>query len=127
MSNTAQQHAVALHELSKDKDDKQKSDIIQSLIQTLKKKKIFFMLPQIIKELQNINTREARENTIRVSTATKLTKEKQEEIKTRFGEGNYIFEENDGLIAGIIVQKNNTLLHATLSKAIMQLEKNLKV
>ena len=127
MPKNANQYAVAIYELSKNKTQSEQSDLIKSLIKTLKNNKSLFLLPSIIENIQAIIQKEEQKNTIRVSTPNKLTAEEKEEIKEQFGKGTYIFEENPESIAGLVVQKDSTLFHSTLSKATIQLEKNLIV
>ena len=127
MPKTATQYAVAIYELSKNQTQNKQSDLIKSLIKTLKQNKSLFLLPQIIKKIEDISQQESTTDKIRVSTPNKLTDEEKQEIKNKFGDGEYIFEENPESIAGLIIQKNNTLIHSTLSKATIQLENNLIV
>ena len=127
MPKTADQYASALYELSKDTTKEKQSDLVKLLIKTLKENKSLFLLPQIVKKLQAIIDKERERNLIRVSTPDKLTDEEKENIKLQFGEGEYIFEENDESIAGLIIQKNEKLFYSTLSKATIQLENKLIV
>lgn len=125
MQETAHNYATALYELSKDKTEQQKDDLIKSLLSTLKEKKILFYLPTILKKFEDLVNEEKQKNTIRVSTPHKLTSEQKEDIKEQFGSGEYIFEEDKKSIAGLVIQKNDKLLYSTLSKATIQLENKL--
>ncbi len=125
MPNTPYQYAAAIYELSINKTEEQQNDLIKSLIKNLKENNILFSLPQIIKDIENIKKKESYKNKIRVSTTDKLTDEQKNDIRKQFGDGKYIFEENEKSIAGLIIQKNDILFYSTLSKATMQLENKL--
>ena len=121
MPYSAQQYAIALDELSQQQNEQQQTTL-KNVVALLKKERTTALLPHIIKELAHLKEQRKKQQTIRVTTAHGLTEQEKNTIRQHFGKGTYSFTENPHCIAGVVVQKNNLVFYATLSRATKQLE-----
>ncbi len=125
MPYSYKQYSQAARELAQNKNESQQTEIAKRLLSMLKKEGSTRLLPNIIKELTNLEKRARERKTIRVTTAVELNQKEKEVIKKRFGEGSYNFTRDPKCIAGMVAQKDNSLFYSTLSKAVLQFKSGL--
>jgi len=121
MAYSARQYAQALHELSSDKPESEQKQHSAALAAHLKKEGRLGIMPEIIEHVQNLQSNETKRNTVRVAAANKLSAAEQEALKKQFPALHYEFTHDETLLAGIVVQRNNSVWYANLAKAAQQL------
>lgn len=121
MAYSAKQYAQALHELSSQQSESEQKKNTAALIAHLKKEGRLGIMPEIIEHLENLRSAETRRNTVRVASANELSAAEKETVKKQFPALHYEFSHDESLLAGIVVQKSNSVWYANLAKAAQQL------
>lgn len=121
MAYSARHYAQALYELASSQTEREQHQSVHALMARLKKEGRLGIAQEIMERVKTLN-REARErDTVRVASAEALSAEQQEMIKKQFPSSNHVFTTDESLIAGIVIQKNNSVWYANLAKAVGQL------
>lgn len=125
MPYSALQYATALFELEQTQTKKQQEQTLQTLLKHLAHTQQQGLVRDIIEKLENLKKQSQHQQTIYVTTAQPITDKEKRRVQTMFGEARYIFKEDQDLIAGIVIQKQNTVFYNTLKTTINGLKKQL--
>ena len=125
MPYSALQYATALFELEQTQTKEQQEQTLQTLLKHLAHTQQQGLLQDIIAKLENLKKQSQHQQTIYVTTAQPITDNEKKRVQEMFGEAQYIFKEDQGLIAGIVIQKQNTVFYNTLKTTINGLKKQL--
>lgn len=125
MPYSALQYATALYELEQTQTKEQQEQTLQALLQHLAHAQQQGLLQDIVKKLENLKKQSQHQHAVYVTTAQPITDNEKQQIKAMFGEARYVFKEDPDLIAGTVIQKQNTVFYNTLKTTINGLKKNL--
>ena len=125
MPYSAFQYATALFELEQTQTKKQQEQTLQTLLQRLARTHQTGMVQNIVDNLEHLKKQSRQQETTYVTTAQPITDKEKQRIQKMFGESRYVFKEDPTLIAGTVVQKQNTLFYNTLKTTINGLRKEI--
>ena len=125
MPYSALQYATALYELEQTQSKEQQEQTLQTLLQHLANTQQQGLLQDIVTKLENLKKQSQDQKTVYVTTAQPITDNEKQRIQTMFGEVRYVFKEDPDLIAGTVIQKQNTVFYNTLKTTINGLKNTL--
>ena len=125
MSYSVFQYATALHELAQTQTQDQQKQTLQTLLKHLAHTQQQGLLQDIVLKLEEIKKQSQEQNKVYVTTASPITEQEKQQVQAMFGESEYIFKQDPELIAGMVVQKQNTVLYNTLKTTISGLKKEI--
>lgn len=121
MAYSARHYAKALYELASDQTEAEQKATIHSLFERLKGEGRMGIASEIMARVEELNNQAKRQNTVRVASAEALSTQQQEALKKQFPATTHEFTTDESLIAGVVVQKHNSVWYANLAKAAQQL------
>ncbi|MEX0916682.1 MAG: F0F1 ATP synthase subunit delta [Candidatus Spechtbacterales bacterium] len=121
MAYSARHYAQALHELASTQTEREQKATAHTLFEHLTKEGRLGIASEIMERLQQLGSETKRQDTVRVASAEPMTEQQQKTIQEQFPASHYEFTTDESLIAGLVIQKSNSVWYANLAKATQQL------
>lgn len=125
MAYSARHYAQALYELASSQTKSEQEQSVRVLMARLRAEGRLGIAEEIVERVKTLDLQAKQRDTVRVASAEPLSPAQQELIQKQFPGSNHVFTTDESLIAGIVVQKHNSVWYANLAKAAQQLRANI--